>query len=160
MNVEVKVPTITANVGPIGLNRYAGQFLSAALGFKPKDKGFSPVPYYLCCRSLELVLKSYLLAGGMSRDDLKKQVGHDLDEALRRARGLGLDNLIPISASECSEVTRANQFYKHKDFEYFENVGMAFGLVNLPSLEVLTQLASRLMTATEPVCTSAVNAPV
>jgi hypothetical protein len=46
---------------------------------------YSPVPYFLYCRSLELVLKAYLLARGVSKGNLNK-FGHDLLKLVEEAR--------------------------------------------------------------------------
>jgi hypothetical protein len=62
-NVVIKVPPMVLHISPLGFHRYASEFLRAAQGFKIND-GFSPVPYYLICRSTELSLKAFLLAKG------------------------------------------------------------------------------------------------
>lgn len=84
MDVVVKVPTAVGHVGAIGLHRYANEFLGAAERFKPQDAGFTPVPYYLVCRSIELSLKSYLLTRGLKRSDLNRDRVVHRSNATRR----------------------------------------------------------------------------
>ena len=56
----VSVPPALVHLSPLGFNRYAAHFLHAEASLSP-EQGFSPVPYYLCCRSIELSLKAFLL---------------------------------------------------------------------------------------------------
>jgi len=58
------------HINPLGFHRYASEFLRAAQDFRMND-GFSPVPYYLVCRSIELALKAFLLAKGIPEGEVK-----------------------------------------------------------------------------------------
>lgn len=156
MNVVVHAPAIVADVGPIGLHRYACQFLRAGLAYKPDDAGFSPVPYYLICRSIELSLKSFLLARGVRRSELKLKLRHDLMKLLEKAESLCLKRHVRVSREERKVLQDANSFYVTKKFEYFEDLSV-FYITNLPSLDVLSKLAKRLAEKLEAVCLRAVN---
>jgi len=50
--------------------------LGAADRFELHDKDFSPVPYYLVYRSIELSLRSYLLARGIEHSFLMHNISH------------------------------------------------------------------------------------
>jgi len=70
-NTVITPATATVNISPIGFHHYASQFAASARQAQAGLGGtFSPVPYYLYCRSLELVLKAFLLAKGVPKDDL------------------------------------------------------------------------------------------
>ena len=75
----------------LGFHHYATNFLSAARSVAVDTK-FSPVPYYLRCRAIELVLKAFLLARKVPVDELidRKKLGHNLKKVLTRAKQLDL----------------------------------------------------------------------
>jgi hypothetical protein len=84
-NYVLKAEPGLLHISPLGFHRYASEFLRAAQGFKIND-GFSPVPYYLICRSMELALKAFLLAKGLPKKKLKERnLGHDLEKVLNKA---------------------------------------------------------------------------
>ncbi|MGH8059104.1 MAG: hypothetical protein ACREOH_18020 [Candidatus Entotheonellia bacterium] len=144
---------VVVRVTPYGFLRYAKEFLQAAQAI-PRQDGFSPVPYYLFCRSLELGLKAFVLAKGDTVEAVKKKLGHDLIKTLTRANALGLAAIVPVSPDELSEVAKANAYYVGKGFEYFQLIPAVTGYPDLASLSVLEGLADRLITAAEPVCLS------
>lgn len=150
---------ITAHVGPFGMHRYASEFLQAALLFKAKHKGFTPVPYYLICRSIELSLKAFLLARGVDRTFLKKKLGHDITVALHRAERECLSSVVKLRSNERDAIQQVNELYKEKKFEYFEDLGPIFGFTPMPDLILLTSFAKRLLANTEQLCIAAINGP-
>ncbi len=62
--ISVSFAPATFRMTPVGYAVYAEQFLKAAQSIPKDDKQFTPVPYYLYCRALELILKAFLLAKG------------------------------------------------------------------------------------------------
>ncbi len=155
IDVRVAVPGLFVNLSPLAFHFYSSHFLKVARSIEPQT-GFSPVPYYLYCRSLELSLKAFLLAKGISKDEIKrKPLCHHLKKILKRADEMGLGSLVVVSLIERQELSKANSYYKAKDFEY-ANISRAMkGYPDLPNLEVLDQMASRLLTELEPICLSA-----
>ena len=151
----IKVSPVKARIGPLGFHKYAADFLQAAKSVEKRDS-FSPVPYYLYCRAIELVLKAYLLAKGVSVKELKnsRRLGHDLVKALNMAKSLGLDTVIRLKSKEEEEITKANDYYKSKGFEYFGLQMLAYP--DLPDLLVLDRCSSRLVTKLKSVCVAAV----
>lgn len=159
-NIVIKVPPFELHISPLGFHRYASEFHRAAKGFEIKD-GFSPVPYYLVCRSLELSLKAFLLAKGVSRQKLKQRsLGHDLEKVLEKAISMGLDKYVSFTPKDKVELEKANKYYATKGFEYFEVVKAATGYRNLPEIVVLIDLARNIIDNLEPVCLKATDGPI
>ena len=151
MNHELFAEPAVIRVTPYGFAKYAKDFLDAPRT-GPGSTGFSPVPYYLVCRSLELGLKAFILAKGAGLDELRKKLGHDLTKTLARADAVGLAEIVTMSSDDRSELARANEYYKGKGFEYFEVYRAGGGYPLLPDLLVLEKMAARLVTAVTPVC--------
>ena len=157
MNVVINVPTGTANISPIGFHGYASEFAKYARQSHAGLGGrFSPVPYYLYCRSLELVLKAYLLVRGVSKDALKKRsLGHDLFKILLKAKALGLEQTTPLATGWEPEIRKATAYYAGKGFEYFDVKAAVRGYPDLPTLDVLNEIVTTLLTRLEQVCLEA-----
>lgn len=140
----IRIAPITSNLSPLGFHRYASEFLKAAKSTEEYD-GFSPVPYYLYCRCLELSFKAFLLAKGQKKADLKNEIRHDLEKAHRRSRAEGLNQIMVLSKIEENALSEANKYYKSKRFEYFEMADAITAYKGLPDLSILNQLCSRLV---------------
>ncbi len=157
-DIKITVGTVTAHISPIGFHRYASEFATwarqahAGMGDK-----FSPVPYYLYCRSLEMVVKAFLLAKGVTQKELMKKgvLGHDLCKILLRAKELDLEQVVPFKPRWEAEVEKANGYYVDKGFEYFKVVTAVRGYPNLPELDILNELVSTLLIRLEHVCLNA-----
>jgi hypothetical protein len=152
-DISIEAGPIQIRITPYGFHMYAQRFLRVAKTVKAEPT-FSPVPYYLYCRALELVLKAYLLVQGLS----EKQVTclrHDLTRVLKKARRLGLDNVVTISKPERAEISKANSYYKKKGFEYFQVGRAARAYPDLPDLNVLDGCVSRLVEQLRQVCLDA-----
>src|SRR3990172_4880381 len=143
MDTVITPQTVHVNVSPLGFHRYATQFAESAAA--ARSKKFSPVPYFLYCRALELALKAYLLARGMSKADLKSKFGHDLCKVLAEAKKRGLTGEVTIAAGWDAEIVKANAYYNGKGFEYFEVDNAARGYPNLPNLDTLADCVSAIL---------------
>ena len=98
----VHVPPAEAQVSPLSFHRYASDFLQAALAF-PTREMYSPAPYYLHCRALELGLTAFALAKGWLVEDVKQKLGRDLLHDLGKAKELGPDGPpIPYAAPKAA----------------------------------------------------------
>jgi hypothetical protein len=109
---------------PIGLARYAKEFLEAALaaddkmGNKKGHEIFAPIPVmYLVAHSIELSLKSYLLHKGVTLEKLK-QIGHDLEKCYRKAKELGLDSHIKLNSDDESVLSVLSKLHSKKQLNY------------------------------------------
>ena len=135
-------------ITPYGFHKYANDYLMAAENWPSKGE-YSPVPYFMTCRSIELGLKAYLLGKGKKLDEVKKDSfghnGHDIEKGLKTARLNSLDELIKTNDSEEKHIRLANNYYKTKGFEYFFIMNHAAGLTDLPDLEILKKYSSKLL---------------
>lgn len=156
-NLEIKVGPITVRVSPYGFFHYGKEFFDAANGFK-KPAYYSPVPYFLYCRSIELVLKAFLLGNGVPMKDLpkKKLYWHYLDKILKKAQDLGLSKFVNITPEQEEEILKANKYYAYnKGFEYFKVIKAVKAYPELPDLLLLEKIASELLTYLESFCLNA-----
>lgn len=153
--VTVKVGTVHVNLSPYGFNHYAAEYLAVARSVKV-GASFSPVPYYLYCRCLELGLKAFLLLKGVSKQELKnKTLGHDLDAVVAKAEELGLSAFLVLSAEEKGEISKANSYYANKDFEYVNISKVMRGYPQLPLLQILDSASAKIVDNLREACLSA-----
>jgi HEPN domain-containing protein len=152
----IKAGPIRVNVSPYGFFHYGKEFFDTAKAFQ-QSAHFSPVPYYLFCHAIELLLKAFLLANGVPKKDLPRRdlYGHDLGKILRKANELGLGEVVTITQEQEREIERANKYYVSKGFEYFSVIKAVRAYPELPDLSVLKQVASTLLTKLEAICLNA-----
>lgn len=143
-NIVIQAEPIVINISPIGFHRYAQEFLRAEEAFQTTDN-FSPVPYYLLCRSIELSLKAYLLLKGYKKKYLKRRIGHNLKKLLMKVQELNIREIITISIEESDNILKANVYYEKKGFEYFFVIDAVTGYKELPDVELLRSLSTRLV---------------
>lgn len=156
-DVVINAPPFVVNISPLGFHFYAAEFLKSANCVSQISDGYSPVPYYLLSRSIELTLKAFLLAKGFPKQKLRKigKNGHDLERTLKKAVLYGLHDIVVLSPSQIAELKKANTYYETKGFEYFYVINAARGYKNLPDLTVLSEIASLLVSKLESVCLNA-----
>ncbi|MBL8207946.1 MAG: hypothetical protein JNM09_27175 [Blastocatellia bacterium] len=154
-NYRLKCETAKINASPRAFLVYAADFLNAHKSYK-SAKPFSPASYYLVCRSLELSLKAYLLANGVTRQEIKNQkmLGHDLQKLLQKAVTLKINSISSISPTQEQEIQKANGWYARKGFEYFELQNLVDGNETLPDMSVLIEIADQLIVDLKPLCLS------
>jgi len=144
MDITIKAEPIVFNIGPSGFHRYAQEFMRAEKTFQITDS-FSPVPYYLLCRSIELSLKAYLLLKGYKIKYLKTKIGHNLKKLLKKAKELNIEEVITIPTEESDNIFKANLYYEKKGFEYFFVIDAFTGYKELPDIELLRSVSTRLV---------------
>ncbi len=142
--VIIKIPTAKVKLSPYGFFRYGADFLKAGDAFKTEGEKFSPVPYYLYSRSIELFLKAFLLANDVSKEKLKDKYRHNLEKILKGAKSFNIIGVVEITPEEEKEIAKANAYYASKGFEYFELKTAMKGYPNLPDLDILKELSSKL----------------
>jgi hypothetical protein len=154
-NVTSAAVGIQINLSPYSFNHYASEYLTVARSIKV-GPSFSPVPYYLYCRCLELGVKAFLLLKGVTKQELKtKSLGHNLVDIVVKAESLGLSENVKITKKENSEISKANNYYKNKDFEYVNILKTMKGYPLLPDLHILDKLAERIVGYLKEVCLNA-----
>ena len=140
MNYILKAETGHINFSPIGFRRAAEDFILCYESFQPSK--FSVVPYFLCCRAIELALKAMHLEN-QTQLTIKKNFSHDLKKSY--------DALHPtkqiLSSSDLLLLEQANDLYKIKAFEYVQPIDAAHGFDRFPDLNDLSNLAKKLVSA-------------
>ena len=153
---KLKIEPAKINMGPIGFNTYAVDFLRAYASYEP-EQPFSPASNYLVCRSIELSFKSFLSAKGMKVTKIKSKFGHDLVKVMNRAIRDGVNEHIALSDDEVREIVKANEWYCRKGFEYFDIQNIVDGIDKLPNKEILLRLAERMATSLKQFCINAAS---
>ena len=154
-NVVVHVGHAVIRMSPFGFWRYGSQYAEARKVVRCDHKKFSPVPYYLSCRALELLLKAYLLAQGWEVRDVKRDLHHNLERALKQAEEAGLGQVLRITAARREHVRLANGYYNSKSFEYIDIVKMVHAYRDLPNIRVLDRFNAALVKKLKPICLAA-----
>jgi len=110
---------------PKGMARYACDFFEAALAADDKmglKNGYeinAPIPVmFLVGQSIELILKSYLLYKGITLRKLRQKYGHDLHRSLRKAKELGLLNIVELSDEDTNIIEILDDLYSTKQLQY------------------------------------------
>jgi len=148
--------SVVMKMTPIGLHRFAQEYLSI-VKIPEKETPFSPVPYFLVCRSIELSLKAFLCVKNIPMSELMKKgkYGHDLETLFNNAKDLGIDRCVPFAKNIEKEIRKANEYYNNKEFEYYEALRGMKGYTELPDLLILKGFADELVIGLEVPCTEA-----
>jgi hypothetical protein len=101
--------------------------------------------YFLLGHGIEVVLKSVLRAHGSSLEELRKDLGHNLERAANRVVKLNIDRLSSFVASNARLVQMLNPYYSAKAFEYRET-----GSMSPPPTEKLAEFLSQLLKLSVP----------
>ena len=151
--ITLRPDPVVCRLSPLGFQMWATQFLEAAKAVQVQgtDK-FSPVQYFLTCRTIELALKAHLLARGYTPKKLKGKIGHNLYKALKKAQGESLADFVELSDAESEVVKKASGPYRSKRFEYFEVLDALKGFPERPDTTLLLQVAERLAIGVHASC--------
>lgn len=107
--------------------------------------------YYLFGHGIEVALKSFLLAAGAANlDVLKKEVGHDLSEAARRAIQVRNSDVSELIEQYRIDLDVLSGYYKAKEFEY-----RVTGFKRLPHYERLVTFLRALLRMTRSLAAAA-----
>ena len=130
---------IDANLAPDAFHRWATHYQKCRNDFQCSER-FSPVPYFLLCRAIELEIKARHLKR-MTQDCVKAAFGHDLVKAY--------DALDPaertLNQGEEDTLRVASDIYKGKGFEYFGPEDVLSGYRRFPDLTLLDSIAGKLI---------------
>lgn len=139
MNQVIKVDGINVNLSPDAFRRWATHYYECKQQFQCPHP-FSPVPYFLLCRAIELGIKARHLQH-FTQNQVKSKFGHDLVKAYN-----ALDPKERIlSGPEFSVLQQASGIYATKGFEYFEPKDALTGFKRYPDLQLLDQAAKKLI---------------
>ena len=140
-NHNIEAGTAHVNLSPTLFHQYARQYLQCKRSFKT-DARYSPVPYFLVCRAIELELKAKHLES-KTRAEVKKQYGHNLKKSYDDLPATEKN----LDAAEYLELAHASDIYDipNKGFEYVSVGDAVTALKNFPDLAVLERIASKLI---------------
>jgi hypothetical protein len=137
---------------PIGLARYAEDFLRASLkaddgmGGGREHDFVAPIPVlYLAGHSIELALKAFLLHKGVTLRDLRVKYGHDLGRCFKKAKELGLLGHAKFEDVEVAAFEVLDDLYSSKQLEY-----IATGAKTFPMFGPIESFAKTLNGAIAP----------
>ena len=131
------------NLSPDLFRRHARQYLECHRAYKPVA-GYSPVPYFLLCRAIELALKAHHLQT-KSRTQVKKLYSHNLS-ALYRDLPSAL-KLLTVAETTLLDTASAKYDVPNKGFEYVSLEDILTAQSAFPELSALEALAARLVEA-------------
>jgi hypothetical protein len=139
-NKVVKPEPAFLNLSPHGFYRWAVHFYVCRQTFVSPHTGFSPVPYFLLGRSIELVIKAQHLRS-TSQTDVKERFRHNL---LSAYEALG-PNYKVLSGQELETLKRASKIYNSKRFEYMLMLDVVTGFSKFPDVEELDRISRKLL---------------
>lgn len=142
-NVTITVPTGEVKISPHLSQITARNFLAALPDASSQGK-FSPVPFFLCCRAIELSLKARHLEE-KSAKDVKHLYRHNLQKLYDDLES----SQQTLATSERDLLIAANGIYDTKGFEYLSVYDAVTAYKRFPNLNELRALAIKL-TSFEP----------
>ena len=136
--IQISEP-IFSNISPEAFQMWATHFYKCKQDFV-KPEGFSPVPYFLLCRAIELQLKSFHLIE-KRQPEVKKDFGHNLKLSYKK-----LDKKFQIpDEKEFAILCSANSSYSSKGFEYFKPYDAMTGYSEFPNCNELDAIARKFL---------------
>jgi hypothetical protein len=140
MNQIIRPGVLKLNLSPDAFHRYATHYLKCKRDFQCPDK-FSPVPYFLLCRAIELEIKARHLKH-VTQKQVKDKFWHKFAEAY--------DALEPaeqiLNQEEERTLRLASDIYNdNKRFEYFFPMDALTAYKWFPDLALLDAIASKLI---------------
>ena len=139
MNTITGAGGINANLAPDAFHRWAQHYYKCRQDFESPQR-FSPVPYFLLCRAIELELKARHL-NVMTQEQVKKAFGHDLLRAYEKLPSTQQQ----LDSAEVLLLRQASEIYAGKGFEYFDAENALTAYKSYPDLAALDRVAQRLL---------------
>jgi hypothetical protein len=111
---------------PRGLVRYAAEFMEAGIaadermGERAGYEIHAPTPVlFLTGQAIELALKAFLLSKGVPLKALRgREYGHQLHVCLRKAKELGLRDVVALREDEEETIEILDPLYSTKQLQY------------------------------------------
>jgi hypothetical protein len=127
------------NFSAFAFRRWAVHYYKCRHDFVTPHK-FSPVPYFLLCRAIELELKARYLEK-KRQHEVAKTFGHRIKSAY-----LALPKRQQIlDTEELTVLKQANAIYATKGFEYIQPRDAATAYERFPNLDTLDRVAKKLL---------------
>jgi hypothetical protein len=143
-NQVITPGTAHINLSAYAFHKWANEYYQCRLSLPPTHD-FSPVPYFLLCRAIELKLKSVHLERSKQKA-VKDRFGHDLVKSYK-ALPTALQTL---SSTEDALLQKTNSIYMTKGFEYLNVLDAIKGFSTFPDLAALDALAKKLLAIPPP----------
>jgi len=143
-SVTITVGPVDINLSPVGFRIWAGHYLKCKRDFQSPDP-FSPVPYFLLCRAIELELKARHLEA-LRQKEVKDRFGHNLFRAYAALPPAGQT----LDQNEVAVLKAANKIYMGKGFEYFSVIDAVTAFKRFPDLAALEVIAEKLVGNVQP----------
>jgi hypothetical protein len=139
-DVPIHAQGFNANLSPDAFHIYATHYYKCKRDFTPPDDYFSPIPYFLLCRAIELEIKARHLKR-LTQKQVKNRFGHHL---LKAYKALDAQEQI-LSQNERAVLNTADERYTETDLAYF-NPELALGAFSeFPDLDMLDTIAKKLI---------------
>jgi hypothetical protein len=139
-NLVLTPDTGNINFSPHLFHQYSCDYLRCEKTFQSEAR-YSPIPYFLLCRAMELEFKAQHLQS-KTRDEVKKEYWHNLEKSYDE---LPNGNHI-LDPSEYEVLVHANRIYdKPKGFEYVSIDDAVGALRGFPSLAALRGIATKVI---------------
>ena len=141
-NVSVTVAPAPVNLTPQVFHAWGRQYFTCfeKLGIPAE---YSPVPYFLLCRAIELAIKAMHLQVDPQKD-VKNLFKHNLEKSYRALP----PHFKTLNAVETQVLIAVGAMYRAKEFEYFSMEQLSGDAATLPNLAVLECAARRLLVLT------------
>src|ERR687898_666558 len=139
-DVTVDMQELTVNLSPDASHIYATHYYKCKLDFTPPDDYFSPIPYFLLCRAIELEIKARHLKR-LTQKEVKDKFRHHL---LRAYEALDVQEQI-LSQNELAVLKTADELYIKTDLAYFDPVHALTAFSQFPDLDLLDTIAKKLI---------------
>jgi hypothetical protein len=142
-NYNLQAEPIHYNLSPIIFKNIAKDFFKCYLDFEPVPGHFSPIPYFLCCRAIEMAFKAIHL--DTKNRKFVKSLNHNLVDSYEK-----LDKEYKIlSKNELSLLRKANAGYLAKGdggkgFEYLPIIYLVSGSKYFPDPGALADLTKKI----------------
>jgi hypothetical protein len=137
-NYVLKTSAITINLSPVLFRNSARDYFKCYLDFEKTGK-FSAVPFFLCCRAIELAIKAMHLER-KSQKEIKQLYSHNLVKSYSE---LDRDQKMLIP-EEFELLKAASEIYREKQFEYLNVFDAATAYSRFPDLEKLAGIAEKI----------------
>jgi hypothetical protein len=131
----IYVQDFEANISPDAFHIYAMHYYKCKRDFTPPDDYFSPIPYFLLCRAIELEIKARHLKR-LTQSEVKKRFRHHL---LKAYEALDAQEQI-LSQNELAVLTTADELYTKTDLAYFNPVHALRAFLSFPTWTCWTPL--------------------
>jgi hypothetical protein len=136
MKYALKTKPAIINFSPLGFRLAAQDFLDCYKAYKPNTGRYSIVPFFLCCRAIELSLKAIHL-----RKKRQKEVKYEFGHYLKASYNALLRTHQTLSRPEVELLQKADILYNEKVFEYIQPHDAATAFSRFPDLKAPGALA-------------------